>query len=212
MLLENYDIVQKNYTLFARYIKLETIIRNIYSRIELETVAAMRKLGSLEKEERKLIAALPAVDEGSISSIGTDTDLDEDDIHKESEIEKREGQLPNSLTLLSYKATIKDNETPIQRVRREKIEINHKLLKIASWRSSHFLKRTEKVFDDIISEVTSLKGDHNNFSVFCWKGMKGYNEIKKNAMVHRKRCKKFVDKGKEGKKIIKRLREAYAQE
>ena len=53
---ENEHILNKNLILFSKLVRFETIIRNIYARIELETQRAtrvLRKIALEEKEERE---------------------------------------------------------------------------------------------------------------------------------------------------------------
>ena len=54
--------------------------------------------------------------------------------------------------------------------------------KMAKWRTSGFLMRIEEAQDKIIKEVGQLDSDPYNYAIFCWKGMEGYEEIRKNAI------------------------------
>ena len=45
--------MNKNLVLFAKLVRFETIIRNIYARIELETHRATRILKNIANEERE---------------------------------------------------------------------------------------------------------------------------------------------------------------
>ena len=52
---DNFQILQKNLILFSKMMKFETMIRDIYLRIEVETLAAtrvLRRIALEEKEER----------------------------------------------------------------------------------------------------------------------------------------------------------------
>ena len=52
---DNFHILQKNLILFSKMLKFETMIRDIYLRIEVETLAAtrvLRRIALEEKEER----------------------------------------------------------------------------------------------------------------------------------------------------------------
>ena len=72
----NPEIVERNLVLFARFIKFETIIRNIYVRIESDRIDATRRLHELELEEKKQQESTlkPACDMSAASHMESESD------------------------------------------------------------------------------------------------------------------------------------------
>ena len=82
---------------------------------------------------------------------------------------------------------------------------------MAKWRRSGFLKKIEEQQEKIVKEAGVLESDPYNYALFCWKGMDGYDEIRKNALVHRQKAKGLKDK-KDSKQLIKLLKDKYAKQ
>jgi len=71
--------------------------------------------------------------------------------------------------------------------------------------------KIEETQEKIFKEVGQLEGDPYNYAIFCWKGMDGYDEIRKNAIAYRQKAKGFKDK-KDSKALIKQLRQKYSKQ
>ena len=41
-------------------------------------------------------------------------------------------------------------------------------------------------YEDLVIQATMIKQDRNNYSLFCWKGLDGYSEIKQKFKMHKK--------------------------
>ena len=63
----------------------------------------------------------------------------------------------------------------------------------------------------MIKEAIQLESDPYNYSIFCWKGMEGYDELRKNAIAYRQKSKILRDK-KDSKAMIKQLKQKYGKQ
>ena len=62
-----------------------------------------------------------------------------------------------------------------------------------------------------MKEAIQLESDPYNYSIFCWKGMECYDELRKNAIAYRQKSKTLRDK-KDSKALIKQLKQKYGKQ